>query len=171
MPKSKKKKGGTKLDRAAGLIAITLGGETRSVKVLSIRDSLAFRQATAAPMFEPLAEIILKFRQSTEVEKAVADIGPGATAKKKKEAVGKAGEKMIANILPKIMPWALGEGLSCLVELPYQYAPELEDLRDKATDTEEIVAGSVVLSLFLPLFMVLLMELPSIISCMEDDID
>lgn len=169
MPKSKKKKSGTKLDRAGGLIAITLGGETRSVAVLNVRESAGFRKA-AAPLFEPLAEMVLKLQQSTAPANAVVAAGPGLTAKEKKAVAEKAAQKSSMRMLPKIMPWLMSEGLDRLVELPYQYAPELEDLRDKATDSEEIAAGSAVLGLVFPLFVTLLLALPTMLSGMGDDI-
>jgi len=137
-------------DKLVGLLPLTLGGETRAVKVLSIGESAAFR-VKAAPFFGPLSELILKLRHSGETKGGVAQIEAAA-------------EEGFVKLLPGLMPFLMGDGLTQLVELPFAYAPELEEFRAAASDEELIAAGSEVLGLVFPLFVKVLMAFPNIVG-------
>lgn len=173
--KKNPKKKRTVVEELSGSFPLTIGGETHSVKELSIAESTEFR-AAAGPLFEPIAEQVLRMSQSADKNKSVEEYLaalPKGLSKAEREAAAKKAEEKAAEaaalkFLPPMVPWLMSDGLSRLVELPFQYAPELEEFRADATDVELVRAGMEVLRLVFPLFVMVLLELPAMVEGMAE---
>ena len=143
-----------------GSLTLMVGGAPRVVRVLNIWESHAFR-AKAAPLFEPIARLVLG-AQRTATTRANEEKGDGKDVPQAR--MEQFAEDSFTDSLPGLMPYLMGEGALAVAELPFLYAPELEEIRTKASDEELLDAGVEVLALLYPLFQKMLGLVPRLVT-------
>lgn len=104
---------------------VVLGGERREFRVRSIREASAFRRAIGGVIGKALA-------QNPDVD--IENIS----------AIG-------ATMIQRVIPILFSDGIDVLMEIPFLYAPELNQYQNESTEQEQIDAGMEVLTLAFPL--------------------